>query len=177
MDLFDRPATENQIKFIRSLCEQYDTAKIELQGIEFVPTAWGPLPETFDEASRTITKGKAAVAAIRAERDNARTASRQELVEGFYTDSAGERFWKVQRTKHVDGDPRPARLYAKVWDGESFEYDPSAIRDVIQYGHQATLEEASAFGVAFGTCAICGRLLTNPESVERGIGPVCAERF
>jgi len=26
-------------------------------------------------------------------------------------------------------------------------------------------------------CRICGRLLTNPKSVERGIGPVCWARL
>ena len=28
-----------------------------------------------------------------------------------------------------------------------------------------------------GTCAVCSRELTDPESVKRGIGPICAERF
>lgn len=27
-----------------------------------------------------------------------------------------------------------------------------------------------------GKCSRCGRLLTTPESIERGLGPVCAER-
>jgi len=27
-----------------------------------------------------------------------------------------------------------------------------------------------------GICSMCGRTLTNPESIERGIGPVCAGR-
>lgn len=36
---------------------------------------------------------------------------------------------------------------------------------------------ASVQGLKFGTCACCGRELTNPESVARGIGPICAERF
>jgi len=36
---------------------------------------------------------------------------------------------------------------------------------------------AVAFGKAFGACAICHRTLTNPESIERGIGPICAEKF
>ena len=30
------------------------------------------------------------------------------------------------------------------------------------------------FGGATGTCRICGRTLTNPDSVQAGIGPVCA---
>lgn len=27
-----------------------------------------------------------------------------------------------------------------------------------------------------GRCSACGRLLTDPESIQRGLGPVCAER-
>jgi len=33
------------------------------------------------------------------------------------------------------------------------------------------------FGKATGVCCICGRLLTNEGSVERGIGPICAENY
>jgi len=32
------------------------------------------------------------------------------------------------------------------------------------------------FGKRFGVCAICGRELTNEDSVARGIGPVCYSR-
>lgn len=34
-----------------------------------------------------------------------------------------------------------------------------------------------AYGLRTGNCAICNRELTDPESVERGIGPICAGRF
>lgn len=34
-----------------------------------------------------------------------------------------------------------------------------------------------AYGHETGICAICGLTLTNPESIERGIGPICAERW
>ena len=29
----------------------------------------------------------------------------------------------------------------------------------------------------FTVCAVCGSPLSDPESMERGLGPVCAERF
>lgn len=32
------------------------------------------------------------------------------------------------------------------------------------------------YGKKFGTCCLCGRELTNAESVELGIGPICRER-
>ena len=36
---------------------------------------------------------------------------------------------------------------------------------------------AVAYGKQYGVCAICSRELSNPESVARGIGPICASRF
>jgi hypothetical protein len=36
---------------------------------------------------------------------------------------------------------------------------------------------AIAYGKKYGVCSVCGRELSDPESVERGIGPICAERF
>lgn len=36
---------------------------------------------------------------------------------------------------------------------------------------------AIAYGKEFGVCSCCGRELTNPESIARGIGPICASRF
>jgi hypothetical protein len=34
-----------------------------------------------------------------------------------------------------------------------------------------------ATGIETGCCAICGLELTDPESIARGIGPICAERM
>ena len=36
---------------------------------------------------------------------------------------------------------------------------------------------AIAHGKRFGKCSVCARDLSDPESVERGIGPVCADRY
>ena len=38
-------------------------------------------------------------------------------------------------------------------------------------------DAAVAYGRMTGSCACCGRELTDPESVARGIGPVCATHF
>lgn len=35
---------------------------------------------------------------------------------------------------------------------------------------------AILFGKLIGKCSICGRTLTDPESIDRGIGPICADR-
>jgi len=36
---------------------------------------------------------------------------------------------------------------------------------------------AEAYGKETGVCCICSRTLTNQESIDRGIGPICAEKF
>lgn len=36
---------------------------------------------------------------------------------------------------------------------------------------------AVAYGKRYGRCAICSRELSNNESIERGIGPICAGKF
>lgn len=38
-------------------------------------------------------------------------------------------------------------------------------------------QAAVAYGKKFGSCGCCGRELSDPVSVERGIGPICAEKF
>jgi hypothetical protein len=39
------------------------------------------------------------------------------------------------------------------------------------------LKAAVAYGRRTGTCSICGAELTNGVSIDRGIGPICAEKF
>ena len=38
-------------------------------------------------------------------------------------------------------------------------------------------QAAIAYGQRFGSCAVCGRELTDSDSVDRGIGPICASKY
>jgi len=38
-------------------------------------------------------------------------------------------------------------------------------------------QAAVAYGMKFGACSICGRALTDSDSIARGIGPICAENY
>ena len=40
-----------------------------------------------------------------------------------------------------------------------------------------TLEEAKGWGKRTGTCCVCARVLTDGESIDRGIGPRCGGRL
>jgi hypothetical protein len=42
---------------------------------------------------------------------------------------------------------------------------------------QDPAKAAVAFGKAWGICTVCGRTLTDDQSIARGIGPICAEKY
>jgi hypothetical protein len=63
--------------------------------------------------------------------------------------------------------------------GVSYEYLGLAGKVLRDAGEWARLEvsEVGMLGIHSGTCLICGRRLDDPESVDRGIGPVCAANY
>jgi len=70
---------------------------------------------------------------------------------------------------------RGFKFAKQLIDGE-FEYVKGAI-SLITPAHRMTKEQAQAYGRATGQCCVCNRTLTNPESIEEGIGPVCGGRW
>lgn len=56
---------------------------------------------------------------------------------------------------------------------ECTDAEAAAVIDCAQDPEKA----AVAYGKAWSSCGICGRQLLNDESIARGIGPICAERF
>lgn len=54
---------------------------------------------------------------------------------------------------------------------------PAGLKEGIEAIGADPLAAAIAHGKESGSCAICMRQLTDPESVERGIGPICAKKF
>jgi hypothetical protein len=79
---------------------------------------------------------------------------------------------------YVQWNKAQTHLYAKEAklgpDGKwEREYAPGAMR-FLRDTDRMTVEQAEEFGRDHAWCAICGRYLTNPESIARGIGPICA---
>lgn len=81
---------------------------------------------------------------------------------------------KVQHAVHGSG-----KQYAKQLDSETgnFYYVPGLINRIRLEGRRMTLEDAKEFGDLYGMCCVCGRTLTNEESIEASIGPVCSGRL
>jgi len=89
---------------------------------------------------------------------------------GMYRNAEGVIF-KVQLSK-------AGRLYAKQLNasGRGFAYSQGAIMTLTP-ADRMSLVDAQAFGVATGNCCVCGRELTDQNSVAQGIGPVCARNW
>lgn len=98
------------------------------------------------------------------------TGSHITVGEGFYL-----HLNQVVRAKASNGT---GRLYATVLDPETgrSEYARGRVFQ-LRPEMKLTLEQAAKLGAKWHRCAICGTELTDPDSVERGIGPYCAKKL
>lgn len=94
-------------------------------------------------------------------------ANRAPEGEGAFQTAQG--FFLVRKAKG-SGNLYAMRLLA----GQRPEYVRGAIYG-IREADRMTLVQAKAAGVATGYCMKCARFLSDPVSVENGIGPVCAK--
>ena len=51
------------------------------------------------------------------------------------------------------------------------------VKEVILSASSDPLTAAIRYGKVSGECSCCGRELTDPQSIEQGIGPICARKF
>ena len=54
---------------------------------------------------------------------------------------------------------------------------PQAIQDELRVIAVGGIEALKLLGKLSGFCSFCGRQLDDPDSVERGYGPVCAKKY
>ena len=107
------------------------------------------------------------VKAIKLQSDNGQTVK-------FTPGSIGSTWEGMIFAKSADGKKlghvKGGRFIAKF---DCTEVEKAAVIDCATDPEKA----AVAFGKAFSSCGMCGRGLLNDESIARGIGPICAERF
>jgi Family of unknown function (DUF6011) len=167
----DAPATDKAIAFMLGLGGARDNG-MEIEDFLEMVQAWrdgdvltaGFVSDRIDEY-RTLPF---------------RPTSATKVEPGYYTLGAGyiKEFYVVVETKDKQ------RTYAKqlvktetlygtiVWDWEYVRGAVSKLRGLTPL----TLEEAAEWGRLHGQCIICQRALSDPESVQRGIGPVCQKK-
>lgn len=155
--------SERQMSFIESLLATKD-----LRGTQYALWLLALPDLSRSEASNAIEALKALPKV-----STSGTPARTDLVAGVYTD--GETIYRVYLGQ------QSRRMLAKkiVGDREAgyhYEYAGAAERFVSDAFERMTLAQAKEWGRATNTCVKCGARLDDPESVDAGIGPVCAKR-
>jgi len=76
----------------------------------------------------------------------------------------------------VSGKKDKTRSYAKILVNEGnrghWDYARGMVMK-LQPENRITIQEAKEFGHLHGFCMCCGKTLTDPKSVEAGVGPIC----
>jgi hypothetical protein len=160
-----RLATDKQFAFIKKLLAEKDASAVDAQVVA----------ARAEAVAGTLTS-KAASALIEtllAQPRKAAPAKADEPQAGIYrlADQTLVRVYLGQKqgvmlAKRVD-------TYA---GGVEYTYLGKASR-FLQGAERLPLDQVGRIGIATGTCLCCGRRLDDPESVDRGIGPVCAARY
>lgn len=157
-------------------------------------TKWGRLTDGQFAAVRRLIDKDAERAAERVTREAAAPALTIEAIETAFA-SAREKGIKRPKMKLASYvfSPAPAHgvnagaIYVKhgeeylgkIKDGafrRSFSCTSEDEKNIVEVASNPR-EAAIAYGRRTGSCAICSRELTNSESIELGIGPICAARY
>ncbi len=145
------PATESQIAFIeRLVAERIYEGQVALAELNKI------------DASMLIKQLLASP--LRGAATNPNTIA-EGMCEGIYLTDLG--IYRVELSEHN-------RLYARHLNpAGGWTYERGAVYRLTPE-QRITLAQAREFGVKYGVCCVCGRLLSDAESVTNGIGPVCA---
>lgn len=165
-----KPATEKQVGFLNSLMadrvmddehRHWLLCQIESNSLSSL--------QASQEIDALLKRPKIAKVS---EKHVAKSEWVEAVEDAYYKDSEGT-FYQAKRSK-------AGHLYAMtlVPHGKKFKwvYAPGAMKN-FQNWKPVSAEDAAAFGKAWGHCMVCARLLTNPDSIEAGIGPICAGKF
>jgi hypothetical protein len=160
------PASEKQIAFIAKLINDKDIAKtsgktnVSITYISDLIVTDQPHLITKVMASDIIDQLKALPYKTGSK------AKAQAPAPGYYT--LDNKVYKVVKS------PNTGNSYAKVFTDNGWEYAAGMATKVSE---PLTLEAAKEFGHIYGACVICGRTLTDEESIAAGIGPICAGKM
>jgi hypothetical protein len=163
-------ASDKQMAFLRSLISQrdyYSLVEADRRKVDWINSSDDHRP-TSKGASELIETLKGTSYAPKSEQPKS-----VDLEMGMYRKADGTMYRVYQGRE--SGRMLAKRLVPDGNDGWEFEYAGMAPRFVTA-DERMSLDEAKAWGAQFGTCCVCAALLTDPESVARGIGPVCGSR-
>jgi hypothetical protein len=86
--------------------------------------------------------------------------------------------WVTSQTESEEGDyglkPKYLGKLTRTAIDSKFS---DMVRETIMSAASDPISAAIRYGKVSGECSCCGRELTDPRSIERGIGPVCADKY
>lgn len=160
-----RPVSDKQIKFIAKLVKEKDTSAIEEQ-VQDARNA--VMRQSF-----SVTEASALIDVLLDQPKVPAQESEEQIVGGIYED--GDDLYRV-----YFGRESGRMLAKKVTieeDGATYTYAGAASRVLSEQAKRLPVEEVGSLGIVAGNCLICGRDLSDPESLDRGIGPICAQNY
>lgn len=181
-------ASEASANYCKALMlgKAVDRQGVKIETATELVEAWFSKGRSQREVSANIDRLKAeGVRPYRAKEAPAAQADRpsaEEVPAGRYAVETNEgaanalAFYKVDRptegrwagyvfVKHIVSD-NEERMSRAAGD--------AILRKIAEVGAEAA---SARYGHEIGSCGICGRTLTNDESRERGIGPICADKM
>ena len=85
--------------------------------------------------------------------------------------------WVTSQTEFEQGDYGMQPKYLGKVTRTSISKFSDTVRETIMGAANDPLTAAIRYGKVSGSCSCCGKELTVKESIERGIGPICARKF
>ena len=85
-------------------------------------------------------------------------------------------YFKDGKVYKIQQSQSSGHLYAKVLNGSHWDYAAGEVRNLYE-DQRLTAAEAAEYGKLYGVCCVCGRTLTNEQSISEGIGPICSGRI
>jgi len=194
-------ATDRQLSYIKDLLDQRNAPFTLRQKAEAELLSKADASQVIDAllaCSRKVGSGRAENAQV-----VANTAPTREVPLGIYTVTDGQNGWvtlKVSKCSFAKGQIQVSVLNGsdndvnykgfgfitaqglKVWRSANPSEKVIAATQLLFTGdldeaRKEFLNVAEAVALASGTCAACGRTLTVPASLHRGLGPDCAKKY
>lgn len=158
-------ATDRQVNYVRKLMDERDGTTVNA---EFRATVEAEIAAGISGAAISAIITLLTTPEMRPPRGGNR-AERVELEAGMYR--KGDTFYRVKVSKAGNWYAQELRINDDTGRID-FRYVGKVYGLVAE--HRLAQDEARAFGVETGNCICCGAVLTNPDSIAAGIGPICA---
>jgi hypothetical protein len=167
MQTTTRLATEKQFSFLVQLVNERPGAKTYVDTQLAANGVSHPRELSVSEMSNVIG------VVLDMPKTSKKPETSEEPEAGVYRRNDGELFrvYFGQQSGHM------LAKHIRFLEGEVDYMYSGAARLVVKNAVRLSLEEVGQLGVASGSCLVCGRRLDDPESVDRGIGPVCAAKY